>query len=199
MKLHYNKGSRATRVRWMLEEMAVPYEIVHREFGPELKTPEHLALHPLGQLPAFEDGEIRIFESAAIIMYLADSFPGKGMAPEVGTAARAAYYQWIIFGMATLEASVYTYFQHTRLFPEEQRQPVMAEHGKALFAKQARVLDAHLASRTWMLGDDFTAADIVIGSVLAWAAAMGLVEGTAHVASYVERCRARPAFRAGRQ
>src|SRR5947207_15156799 len=102
LKLFYVPQTRSFRPRWLLEELGVPYELV-KMTAAQTKTPEYLAVHPLGKVPALQDDGVTIFESAAIIAHLADKF---GLAPKAGTAQRGLYYQWIIFAMATLEPAV---------------------------------------------------------------------------------------------
>ena len=104
MKLYYAPQTRAIRPLIMLEELAVPYEIVLIDFkGGEHKSVEYRKIHPHGQLPALQDGTLTMFESAAICAYLADKFPDKRMAPALGTIERGMYYQWMFYSMAALE------------------------------------------------------------------------------------------------
>ena len=105
MKLYYAPQTRAIRPLIMLEELAVPYEIVLIDFkGGEHKSVEYRKIHPHGQLPALQDGTLTMFESAAICAYLADKFPDKQMAPALGTIERGMYYQWMFYSMAALDA-----------------------------------------------------------------------------------------------
>ncbi|MET0152909.1 MAG: glutathione S-transferase N-terminal domain-containing protein, partial [Candidatus Binatia bacterium] len=90
MKLYYARQTRASRARWMLEEIGEPYELVRLDLSKgEHKRPEYLKIHPHGAVPALVDGETAMFESAAICAYLADKFPAKGFAPPPTSAARA--------------------------------------------------------------------------------------------------------------
>src|SRR5438874_13750739 len=107
MKLYYVPRTRAGRVRWMLEELAVPYEI--SRLDPALrqqKDPAYLALNPNGTVPTLTDGDVTMYESAAICMYLADKFPDAGLAPPLGSRDRALYYQWIVYAMVTVEPRI---------------------------------------------------------------------------------------------
>src|SRR5271166_4282849 len=104
MKLYFAPQTRAIRPLIMLEELAVPYEVVLIDFkGGEHKTVEYRKIHPHGQLPALQDGRLTMFESAAICAYLADKFPDKRMAPALGTVERGTYYQWMFYSVAALE------------------------------------------------------------------------------------------------
>ena len=103
MKLYYAPQTRAGRVRWMLEEIGAPYELVRLDMSKgDHKKPEYMKIHPHGAVPALADGDLAMFESAAICAYLADKFPEKRLAPPVGTPPRGLYYQWMIYSMATL-------------------------------------------------------------------------------------------------
>lgn len=199
MRLYYNRNTRSTRPRWMLEELGVPYDVVEVNMGiGEHKTPEYLALHPHGSVPAFVDGDVVLFESAAICMYLADKFPEKGFAPPLGSGERGHYYKWVIYGMATAEIPVHQYFRHTVVLPDGQRSDAQVAEAKEKFALVGKTLSAALAPGPYLLGDAFTAADVVVGSIVAWANMMGMCSDFPVLQAYVARLRARPAFKAGR-
>ena len=200
MKLYYHPQTRAGRPRWLLEELGVPYEIVPVDLSKgEHKTPAHKKIHPHGAVPALVDGDLTMFESAAICAYLADKFPEKGLAPAVGTAARGLYYQWLFYAMATLEPPVLQVFLNTRMLPEAERSPAAAEKGKAAFADVGRVLEQALTGKSFLLGERFSAADVVVGATLIWAGAMGLTAGYPELLRYCERLQARPAYARSRQ
>jgi glutathione S-transferase len=195
MKLFFNKFSRGTRVRWLVEELGIPCEIVTVDMrAGEHKRPEYLAIHPHGKVPALVDDDgTPIMESAAIILHLADRHPG--LAPEPGQRGR--YYQWIIYGMVNAEPPVYAFFKHTRQLPEDQRDPAAVEAARRSWGEVAAVLSTSLDTRDWLLGG-FSAADIVVGSIVAWADSMGMCEDQPVMKAYAARCRARPAFAAAR-
>ena len=114
MKLYYAPQTRAVRPRWLLEEIGAPYTLVRLDMSKgEHKTPEYVKIHPHGAVPALVDGDVTMFESAAICAYLADKFPEKRLAPPVGSPARATYYQWIIYSMATLSSRPCCRYSHT--------------------------------------------------------------------------------------
>jgi len=195
MKLYHSPQSRSVRPRWLLEEVGAPYELVTMELrGAAMKSPEYLKIHPHGAVPALVDGEVTMFESAAICLYLADKFPEKHLAPPVGTPARARYYQWIIYTMATFEPPVIDVFMNTVLLPEAQRSATIADTGRTKVADCARVLAEAIGSRPYLLGEQFSAADVMVGSTLAWCQMMGLLSGIPVLDAYVQRCSERPAF-----
>jgi glutathione S-transferase len=199
MKLYHAAQSRSTRPRWLLEEIGEPYDIVRLDLAKgENKSAEYLKIHPHGAVPALIDGELVMFESAAICAYLADKFPDKRLAPAVGTAARGRYYQWLVYCMATLEPPVLQVFLHGNRLPEAERSAKLLEEGKKKFAEVATVLNNAVRGKSFLLGDQFSAADVMIGSTLAWARAMGLVNGYPELEAYIQRVVERPAYKRAR-
>ncbi|QSQ11351.1 glutathione S-transferase family protein [Myxococcus landrumensis] len=196
MKLYFAQNTRATRPRWLLEELGVPYELVPVDVHQrEHKTPEYLRIHPMGSMPALEDDGHAIFESAAILLHVADKFPEKGFAPAAGTVERAEYYQWMMFCMATMEPPLSAYSAHSRFLPEVDRVPGEAERGKKRFTDIAKMLEEKLQGRSYIVGERFTAADVVMASILNWGAGMGLLEDFPALRAYVARQISRPAAR----
>ena len=179
----------------MLEEIGQPYEVVRLDLSAgDHKKPEYLKIHPHGRVPALVDGDLVMHESGAICAYLADKFPDKRLAPPVGTPARGLYYQWLFYCMATLEPPVLQIFLNTIMLPEEQRSAKAAEDGKQNFANVAKVISQALQGRPYLLGEKFSAADVMIGSTLVWGQFMGLLSGQPVLEEYVARLSARPAF-----
>lgn len=192
MLLYTNKFSRGTRPRWLIEEAGLDCEIVNVDMmNREHKSEDYLALQPHGQVPVFVDGDTAIFESAAIVLYLADKAPG--LAPTVGTIDRGLYYQWAIWAMATLEPGVAQVFYEMRK-SESVRDAAAIAAGTAKYQECLRILSHKLEGKQWLVGDTFSAADILVISVLVWAGAMKLNEGFPVIEAYAARGKARPAF-----
>jgi len=195
MKLYHSPRSRSVRPRWLLEELDAPYELVTLDLASgEHKQPRYLRVHPHGVVPALEDGEVTVFESAAICMHLADKFPDKQLAPPLGTPARALYYQWMVYAVATLEPPVVEVFRHTVLLPDEQRSAAAAQEGLRTFAEVAGVLTQALGKQPYILGAQFSAADVMIGSTLGWGSFMDLLNDYPELQAYVQRLTERPAY-----
>jgi glutathione S-transferase len=175
MKLYFAPQTRAIRALIMLEELAVPYEIVLIDFkGGEHKRVEYRKIHPHGQLPALQDGALTMFESAAICAYLADKFPDKQMAPAPGTIERGMYYQWLFYSMAALDALA-----------------LDRERMKECFL----VLDRVIADREFIVGNKITAADVMIGSGVIWVDARHqMLNDFPSLDAYAKRMLARPSF-----
>jgi glutathione S-transferase len=196
LKLYYNPMSRAGRVRWLLEELGAPYELVPMDFAKgDLKKPEYMKVHPLGLLPAIQDDGVAMFESAAIIMHLADKSPEKGLAPAVGTKERGEYYQWIVFAMTEAEPHVVQVLLHTRFLPEAERQPAVIEKATQRFKTAATAIQDRMKGREYIVGNKFTAADVVLGGVMNFGNMFGLLNEHPELQAYVKRLTERPAFK----
>jgi glutathione S-transferase len=196
LTLYHSPQSRSIRPRWLLEELGVPCEVklVSLAAGDQ-KKPEYLKLNPNGTVPTLVDGDLVLWESAAICQYLADKYPEKRLAPPVGTPERGKYYQWIHYAMSGIEPPAVTVFMHTMQLPEAERVPALVDGAKAQLGRVIRVVDDALAGREWILGSQFSAADVMVGSTLVWCQMMGLIgDQYANVPGYLARCAARPAL-----
>src|SRR5262249_54734063 len=141
----------------------VPYETVHMNLeAGDQKKPEFLKINPNGAVPALVDGDVMLFESAAICQYLADRFPEKRLAPPVGTSARGYYYQWIHFAMSTLEPPLLMIFLHTMMKPEGERLPQLVGPAREQLRAALGVLEQALCGRAFLVGDEFTTADVMV-------------------------------------
>lgn len=195
MKLYYAPKTRSSRPRWLLEELGVDYELVRLDLSKkEHKNPDYLKIHPHGLVPAFEDGEVKIFESAAICLYLADKFPEKKMAPSLQTHERALYYQWVMYAMATIDATLLSVFLNEMRLPEEKRSKSTAEEGRNKFHTIAELLNKELSEKPYILGEQFSAADVLIGATMIWADFMKMIQEKPALEAYVAKMRARSAY-----
>jgi glutathione S-transferase len=200
MKLYYVPMTRSTRPRWILEELGVPHELVRLDVkSKENKRPEYTALNPLGHVPTLVDGDVTVYESAAICMYLADKYLEKQLAPPPGSKERALYYQWMIFGMATVEPAIVTYAQHTRGLPESERSAAESQRARTRFQDVAGVLQKAVAGKQFLVGDRFSAADIIVCSMLGWANSMKMLDELPELATYAKGMLARPAAKKARE
>jgi len=189
MKLYFAPRSRATRPRWVLEELGVPYELVRVDLAAkENKRPEYLRIHPLGRIPALVDGDVTVFESTAIAMYLTDRYPDGGLAPPPSSPLRAPYYQWLLFCPSALEPAIGQFSQHGGELPEALR-----EKARVRFGEAAALLASELREKDYLVGDAFSTADVIVGSNLNWARRAGMLEGGGPLPDYVDRLLARPA------
>jgi len=192
MRLYYVPKTRATRPRWMLEELGVPYELVRLEPGKDTRSAAHLERQPLGHVPVLEDGPNRVFESAAICLYLADKYAEKKLVPPMGTPERGLVYQWLFFAMTELEPPLVA-LEGWRAEGKEEA----AAQAEERFRRAAAALEPRLAKQPYLLAD-FSVADVVVGAVLGWGKAMKLLGGLPAVEAYVARLLERPAWRRAR-
>src|SRR5262249_41851135 len=195
LTLYHSPQSRSIRPRWLLEEIGAPYEVKTVSLADgDQKKPEYLKLNPNGAVPTLVDGDLVLFESAAICQYLADKFPEKKLAPAVGTPARGLYYQWVHYAMSGLEPPAVTIFLHTAIKPEARRIPPLVTEARAQLGAALKVVNAALAGRDYILGKEFTAADVMVGSTLNWCQMMGMIDGgVGNIQAYLGRLAARPA------
>jgi glutathione S-transferase len=194
-KLYYVPRTRAMRPRWILEELGVPYELVRLDSKRgDTRTPEHLARHPLGHVPVLEDGDVRIFESGAICFWLAERYGDGKLLPPPGTRGRAEAYQWLSFALTELEPPLGEISAEQRR-AEGERDAARIDAARARFRAAARVIDAAVQGRPFLLGETFTAPDAIVGAVLAWGKALAGLDEAPGAAAYVARLRERPAFR----
>lgn len=187
---YYNPRSRAQMAHWMLEEVGAPYDKVFVDFEKgEHKTPEFLALNPMGKLPTLVHKGVVITETAAVIAYLADAFPNAKLAPATSDPRRGAYYRWLFFGGSCFEPAMIDVMM--------KRPPVQKSMaGWGDFDDVKATLKTALTPGPYLLGEQFTAADVYIGAELTWAmmfGAPGLKEEPVFV-DYVERLKARDAY-----
>jgi glutathione S-transferase len=194
MILYFAPNTRAFRARWLLEEIGVPYELsrVDLAHGGQ-RTPEYLRIHPLGAVPALVDGEQTVIESAAICLHLADKHPG--FAPTPDSPLRAAYYQYCVYAVATLDPLVAPVFSRGHRWPEARRKETATDDEHERFRKTVGALRRALLEHPFLVGDQFTAADVLVGSVLAWADEIGLMQSAKELAPYLARLTDRPAYR----
>lgn len=194
MKLYYAPRVRANRVRWALEEFGVPYDLVAVDLGAgEHRRPEYLAIHPRGRVPAFVDGEVVLYESGAICMYFADRFSTHGLAPAIDSPLRAAYYNWVALAMSELDPTL-KLISDLRRLREGERVPVLEQQAVERWQSDLLLLEATFVDgRAYLLGADFSVADVLVGSCVLWSRTLGLGQAP-QVNAYAERLMARRGY-----
>ena len=183
-----NPMSRGRIVRWMLEEVGAPYETRVIAYGPEMKSPEYLAINPMGKVPAIRHRGQVVTEVAAICTYLADAFPQAGLAPAIDSPERAAYFRWLFFGAGPLEQSVSN--DSCGFVPNEEQSRFV---GYGSMASVLDTLEKTLSSADYLAGSQFSAADLYVGSQLAFAMQFKKIEPRPAFVAYTKRVLARPA------
>lgn len=190
MKHYCNPMSRAVTTSWMLEELDAPHEQIVLDFAAaEHRSPEYLAINPMGKVPALVDGDAVVTEVAAICAYLADKFPEQGLAPPPGTPERASYYRYLFVPGTTIEP----FFSLATLGITH---PNPGSAGWGDLERVMATVELMTPEVDWALGRRFTAADVVFGGTLDISIRFNWTKATPKVAAYVERIRARPAYQA---
>jgi glutathione S-transferase len=188
MQLYWSPRSRSFTALWLMEETRQPYErvLVDISTGAQKKL-EYLAINPMGKVPALQDGDATLAEAAAICAYVAERYPEAKLAPPVGCPERAKYLYWLFFAPGCVEPAM------VQIATKIEMNPVAAGWGDA--QRVFDVLDAALEKGPWILGDNFSAADIAIGSALNFSVRLfKMVPSRPSFDAYIARCVARPAF-----
>ncbi|NWG23971.1 MAG: glutathione S-transferase family protein [Pseudorhodoplanes sp.] len=180
--------SRGRIVRWMLEEIGVPYRTELLDFGTSMKSPAYLALNPMGKVPTITHGGTVVTECAAICAYLADAFPGAGLAPP--RKARGDYYRWLFFAAGPLEAAASNRALGFRV-PDGKEGMI----GYGTYGAVIDTLERAVADKAYIADDRFSAADVYVGSHLAWGMEFGTIEKRKAFQDYWSRLGERPAHR----
>ena len=189
-----NPQSRGRIAHWMLEEIGAPYDTVWLEYGTGTKSPEYLAVNPMGKMPALKHGSAVITETAAICTYLADTFPEKNLIPPVGHPARAAFYRWLFFAAGPLEMATTAKSLDWKV-PDGKNGFV----GFGCYQDTLHALELALAPGPYICGEQFTAADVYVGSQIGWGLMFGTIEKRPVFEAYVARINARPAAQRANQ
>ena len=196
LKVYHAANTRSIRVIWLLEELGVPYKKEVVEFNPtKLQSPDYLAIHPLGKLPAIDDDGLILTESGAILQYLLAKHSHSHLTPELGTPGYGKYLQWFHFAEATVMPPISQILQHTIRKPEKDRVQSVVVDAKAALDKCMKVLDRELANKPFLCGDQLTAADIMLGYDLYLYTFVGIpMDDYPNVIAYFARLTERPGF-----
>jgi glutathione S-transferase len=186
--VYHHPFSRAANVVWMLEELEVPYELrfVDLAAGAQ-KSPEILALNPMGKLPIVVDGDAVVTESAAVALYLADRYGYGRLAPRVDDPARATYLRWSLFAPSVIEpgamakAAGWAYRE--------------GQAGWGSYDAMLKAMDHAVGDRDYLLGSEFSMADVIFGGTVRYMIGFKMIEPLPALAAYAERLAARPALK----
>ena len=191
--LYYQSGTRAQRVRWLLEELELQYQLEYIDlFKGQANTPQYLAMHPLGQLPVLKIDGKPMFESGAIVQWLADSYANKALAPAADSAERREFLQWMYFSVTSLETPAWEIILHSKILPESKAVKSIIPFATENLLKVLQVLDNELQEKNYISANRFSAADIMIGYILMWFPEY--INKFAKLHSYTESLRQRPAY-----
>ncbi|MGD8327529.1 MAG: glutathione S-transferase family protein [Sphingomonadales bacterium] len=188
MKFFYCPRTRAARIYWLLEELGIDYELVTVDVrsGEGRDDPDFLAASPMGKVPAIVDGEVRMAETAAIALYLADKYSMGTLAPELDNPLRGQYLYWMVYTPAVIEPAMMEKFAGTESNPFQS--------GWGSFDLMVETLEKGIGEGPWLLGERFSAADVLVGLSANFMKQFGMLSDNPAIDAYVERCTARPAF-----
>ena len=182
-----NPQSRGRVIRWMLEEVGAPYEVVNVDYAM-MKSADYLAVNPMGKVPAIRHGDEVVTETAAICAYLADAFPEANLIPPPGHRKRGCYYRWLFFAAGPVEAAVTNKALKVEVSQEQQ-----GFVGYGCFEACIDALEHALRPGPYICGDQFTAADLYVGSQIGYGMMFGSIEKRPLFEDYFGRIQSRPA------
>jgi len=179
----------------MLEEIGISSQKITVDLRRgDHQKPTYTAVNPMQVVPTWQTDDYKIHESVAVVLQLADEHAEAGLAPPIGSADRARYYQYCVFGCAELDFPIGQVTQNEILLAEGERSEALAQQGRELFQKRAETLVDQLQDGPYLLGNNFSGADIVIGYNCFWATFTGLLQPYPVLVNYLKRLQSRPAF-----
>lgn len=186
--LFHAPNSRSVGALTLMEELDVPYDLHVLDLKKnQQREPEYLAVNPMGKVPAVLHNGALVTEQPAVYLYLADLYPEANLAPRIGDALRGPYLRWMVFYGSSFEPALID-----RSMKREPAPPSTSPYGD--FDTMLNTLTDQLSKGAYILGDSFTAADVLWGVALAWVTKFGLVEASPVIQRYIDRTNRRPAF-----
>jgi glutathione S-transferase len=190
LTLYHAAPSRSSIARWILEEIGEPYDLQVLSLAKgEQQAPDYLAVNPMGKVPALKHGDTVITEAAAICTYLADEFPHARLNVPVGDPRRGTYLKWLFFAPSCIEPAI-----TDRAFPRKE-EPRRGMLGYGDFDTVMAVVAGAVEPGPYLMGEQFTAADVVLGSTLRWGMMFGILPKRPEFVAYVGRLEQRPALK----
>tara|TARA_E500000331_G_scaffold60633_1_gene55210 strand:- start:1 stop:609 length:609 start_codon:yes stop_codon:yes gene_type:complete len=195
MKIHHAPNSRSVRALWLFNELDLPYELEIYPLGDKsMRTPEYLKVHPLGRVPALEDGDLTIFESGAIVQYVLDRYGNGTMVPNSASPDYPTYLQWLHYAEGMIMPQINIIVVETIFLPEERRNQTNVDRATKLLTRMLTAVDMHLLDREFLAGE-FSGADIMTGHACIVSGRLGAdISDKPNVAAYIDRLEARPAL-----
>ena len=195
LNIYGKSQTRSLRATWLAEEMNLEYEFHSVDMAAgEHHSEAYLKIHPGGKIPAISDDGIVLTETGAILNYLADKYAYEQLIPAVATAARAEHDRWCYFAISELEQPLWTIGKHKFVFPKEQRVKAVIPSAEWEYQKALALLSDGLGSKPYILGDAFSAVDILLLQTLQWGLAFSQELAQANLQDYFARAKERPAY-----
>jgi glutathione S-transferase len=195
MKIHHAPNSRSVRALWLFNELGLPYELEIYPLGDKsMRTSEYLKVHPLGRVPALEDGDVTIFESGAIVQYVLEKYGDGTMVPAPGSIDYPIYLQWLHYAEGMIMPQINIIVVETIFLPEERRNQINVDRATKLLTRMLTAVDMHLQDRDFLAGE-FSGADIMTGHACIVSGRLGAdISDKPNIAAYIDRLEARPAL-----
>ena len=190
LKLYTNSFSRGVVVDWLLIELGIECERIEVAYKTEMKTPEYLKMNPFGKVPVLVDGDVVVYELGAIVAYLADKFPEKGLAPALNDPKRGIYYRWLFFISGPWEAAATDKMLGVGVNAEQQS---FVGYGNYDDAYNAFVVGLGEAE-PYLCGQQFTAADVLVAAMLFWQLKIGQIQTHPVIEQYLENVKQRESY-----
>jgi glutathione S-transferase len=196
MKIHHAPNSRSVRALWLFNELNLPYELEVYPLGDKsMRTPEYLKVHPMGRVPALEDGELTIFESGAIVQYVLEKYGNGKMLPTTSSPNYPNYLQWLHYAEGMIMPQINIIVVETIFLPEERRNQTNVDRATKLLTRMLTAIDLHMQDRVFLAGE-FSGADIMTGHACIVSGRLGAdISDKPNVSAYIERLEARPALK----
>ena len=191
LKLYTNSFSRGVVVDWLLIELGIDCERIEVAFKTEMKTLEYLKMNPFGKVPVLVDGDVVVYELGAIVAYLADKFPEKGLAPALNDPKRGIYYRWLFFISGPWEAAATDKMLGVGVNAEQQSFVGYDDYDDAYNAFVVGLGEAE----PYLCGQQFTAADVLVAAMLFWQLKMGEFQTHPAIERYLENMSQRPGYK----
>jgi glutathione S-transferase len=192
MKLYEFAPTRSIRARWTLQELGVAFEpITVNLVKGEHRLPQFLEINPAGKIPVLIDGDLVLTESIAIVMYLAEKYPDRGLLPP-DPRHRAELNRWLMFTATELEQPLWRITRHTAIYPERDRLPGDVTLAGREFRAMAGIVEHHMQHRDFVVGSAVSIADFVLAYTLDWGNEVGLLDHCPKLLAYMEKMYARP-------
>lgn len=197
MKIYHAPETRSIRILWLFEELGLPYKLETFKLGsPDMRAEDYLKVHPMGRVPALDDGEVTIFESGAIVEYVLARYGNGALVRDQASPGFAEYLQWLHYAEGMLMPPVNTIVVEKFFLSEARRNQVNIDRATKLLTRVLGAVEQRLADRDYLAGD-FSGADIMSGHATIVAARLGAdISDKPNVAAYIERLKARPALQA---
>ena len=195
MKIFHAPNTRSVRIVWLFEELGLPYAIESYKLGdPGMRAPDYLKIHPMGRVPVLQDGNVKIFESGAIVQYVLEKYGNGKFVPASTSSDFGTYLQWFHYAEGMIMPQVNIIVVESILLPEDRRNKVNLERATKLLTRMLTAVEEGLADQDFLAGD-FSGADIMAGHACVVAARLGAdLSDKPNVSAYTKRLEARPAL-----